>query len=127
MGLQIPRSHPKYRKRVLYGKVKRDVGEILRDLAPQKMIDVLEGHLMPDHVHMCLKIPPKHSVAFALGFMKGKSAVRIYRKEGYKKVTGLPEASRYAGVAYLCLSLVFLKYLDHSRLKNHQPSAELVV
>jgi len=73
----------------LYGKVKRDVGEILRDLARQKKVDVLEGHLMPDHVHMCLKIPPKYSVAFVLGFMKGKSAVRIHRKAGYKKVTGM--------------------------------------
>ncbi len=60
--------------------MKRDVGEILRDLARQKKIDVLEEHLIPDHVQMCLKIPPKYSVAFALGFMKGKSAVRIHRK-----------------------------------------------
>ena len=50
---------PKYRKRVLYGKVKRDLGEILKDLAKQKRIDFVEGDLMPDHVHMCLKIPPK--------------------------------------------------------------------
>ena len=80
---------PKYRKRVLYGKVKRDVGEILKDLARQKKVDVFEGYLMPEHVHMCLKIPPRYSVAFVLGFMKGKSAVRIHRKAGYKKVTGM--------------------------------------
>ena len=85
---------PKYRKRVLYGKLKLDVGEILRDLAKQKGIELLEGHLMPDHVHMCLKIPPKYSVAFALGFMKGKSAVRIHRKAGCKKVTGMHFWSR---------------------------------
>ena len=48
---------PKYRKRALYGKLKRDTGEILRDLARQKGIEILEGHLMPDHIHMCLKIP----------------------------------------------------------------------
>ena len=85
---------PKYRKRALYGKLKQDTGEILRDLARQKGIEILEGHLMPDHIHMCLKIPPKYSVAFALGFMKGKSAVRIHRKAGYKKVTGMHFWSR---------------------------------
>jgi putative transposase len=85
---------PKYRKRALYGKLKRATGEILRDLARQKGIEILEGHLMPDHIHMCLKIPPKYSVAFALGFMKGKSAVRIHRKAGYKKVTGMHFWSR---------------------------------
>ena len=79
----------KHRKRVLYGKVKRDVGEILRDLARQKKIAVLEGHRLTDHVHMCLKILRKQSVVFALGFMKGKNAVRIQRKAGYKKVTGM--------------------------------------
>ena len=49
---------PKYRKRALYGELKQDTGEILRDLARQKGIEILEGHLMPDHIHMCLKIPP---------------------------------------------------------------------
>jgi putative transposase len=85
---------PKYRKRALYGKIKRDAGAILRDLARQKGIEIIEGHLMPDHVHMCLKIPPKYSVAFALGFMKGKSAVRIHRRAGHKKVTGMHFWSR---------------------------------
>ena len=80
---------PKYRKRVLYGKVKKDVGEILRDLSRQKGIEIVEGNLRPDHVHMCLRVPPKFSVAFVLGFMKGKSAVLIHRRAGYKKVTGL--------------------------------------
>ena len=72
----------------------RSVGEILRDLARQKKIDVLEGHLMPDHFHMCLKIPPKYSVTFALGLMKGKSVEKIHRKAGYKKVTGMHFWSR---------------------------------
>lgn len=79
---------PKYRKRVIYGQVKRELGEILRDLARQKGIEIEEGQLMPDHVHMCLKIPPKYSVAFVLGFLIGKSAVRIHRRVEYKKVTG---------------------------------------
>ena len=81
---------PKYRKRRLYGKLRRGVGEILRDLCRQRGVELLEGHLMPDHVHMCLRVPPKFSIAFVIGFLKGKSAVRIHRtllRE--QRVTGL--------------------------------------
>ena len=102
---------PKYRKRALYGRLKSDTREILRDLARQKGIEILEGHLMPDHVHICLKIPPKYSVAFALGFMKGKSAVRIHRKAGYKRVTGMNFWSR----GY-CVSTVGL---DEATIKKY--------
>jgi len=85
---------PKYRKRVIYGRVKKELGEILRDLCGQKAVELVEGHLMPDHVHMCLSIPPKYSVAFVIGFLKGKSAVRIHRSLGYKRMTGLHFWSR---------------------------------
>ena len=81
---------PKYRKRMLYGKLKKHVGEVIREVCRQRGIELVEGHLMPDHIHMCVSIPPKHSVAFAIGFIKGKSAVRIHRQIlGKKKVTGL--------------------------------------
>jgi len=86
---------PKYRKRMLYGKVKKHVGEVIREVCRQRGIELLEGHLMPDHIHMCVSIPPKHSVAFAIGFIKGKSAVRIHRQIlGNKRVTGLHFWSR---------------------------------
>ena len=86
---------PKYRKKRLYGKFRKGVGNILRELCRQKGIEMLEGHLMADHVHMCLSIPPKHSVAFAIGFLKGKSAVRIHRELlKIKRVTGLHFWSR---------------------------------
>ena len=81
---------PKYRKKVLYGKVRTKVGEFLRTLCDQKGIEVLEGHCMPDHVHMCLRIPPKFSVAYTVGFLKGKCAVRIHRQVlQHKRMTGL--------------------------------------
>ena len=70
---------PKYRRRKLYGKFRGEVGRILRDLCRQKGVEVLEGSLRPDHVHMCLKVAPKFSIAFVIGFLKGKSAVRIHR------------------------------------------------
>ena len=80
---------PKYRQRVLYGSIKRKVGEILKDLCRHRGIGLLEGHAMPDHIHMCLSIPPKYSVASTIGYIKGKSAVRIHRALGNKRVTGL--------------------------------------
>ena len=86
---------PKYRKRNLYGTLRKHVGEVIKDLCRQRGIDVVEGHVMPDHIHMCLSIPPKYSVAFAIGFIKGKSAVRIHRQFlASKRVTGLHFWSR---------------------------------
>ncbi len=71
---------PKYRRKVLYGKVRREVGRILRDLCRQKGIDLVEGNAKADHMHMLLSVPPKYSIAMTLGYLKGKSAVRIHRE-----------------------------------------------
>ncbi len=71
---------PKYRRKVFYGKFRREVGEILRDLCRQRGVELLEGHAMADHVHLFVSIPPKYSVAQTVGFLKGKSAVRIHRE-----------------------------------------------
>ena len=71
---------PKYRRRAFYGKLRSQIGRILRDLCDQKGIELIEGHAMPDHVHLCLASPPKYAVAFTVGFLKGKSAVRIHRQ-----------------------------------------------
>ena len=70
---------PKYRRKILYGKLRKKVGSILRDLCKQKGVEVLEGHAMPDHIHMCLSVPPRYSIAFVIGFLKGKSAIRVHR------------------------------------------------
>jgi putative transposase len=81
---------PKYRRKILYGKLRQAVGRILRELCEQKEIVLVEGHATPDHIHLLLSIPPKYSVAYTVGFLKGKSAVRIHRellKE--KRMTGL--------------------------------------
>ena len=81
---------PKYRQKVLYGRLRSRVGRILRELCEQRGVELLEGHAMPDHVHMCLSIPPKYSVSHTIGFLKGKSAVRIHRELLKKKrMTGL--------------------------------------
>jgi putative transposase len=70
---------PKYRKKVIYGELRRDLGEVLRRLAQQRESEVEEGHLMADHVHIMLSIPPKYSVAQVIGYIKGKSAIHIAR------------------------------------------------
>jgi putative transposase len=66
---------PKYLERRLYGKCRQAVGDILKELCRQKRIEILEGQLMPDHIHMCLRVLPKFSMAFIIGFLKGKSAI----------------------------------------------------
>ena len=71
---------PKYRKKRIFGALKKQIGAILRTLCEQEGIELVEGHALADHVHMCLSIPPKYSVANAVGFLKGKSAIRIHRE-----------------------------------------------
>jgi len=81
---------PKYRKKKLFGRWRKEIGEIFRNLCRQRGVDLLEGHARPDHVHMCLAIPPKHSVSSVVGFLKGKSAVRIHRSLlGERRLMGL--------------------------------------
>ena len=70
---------PKCRRKTLYGQVRKYLGEVFRDLARGKESEVLEGHLMPDHVHMLISIPPKYAVAQVIGYIKGKSAIQIAR------------------------------------------------
>jgi putative transposase len=76
---------PKYRKKRIYGGIRRHLGEVLRRLAEQRESRVEEGHLMPDHVHMMISIPPKYSVAQVIGYMKGKSAIHIAREFAGRK------------------------------------------
>ncbi len=70
---------PKYRKKALYYELRQDLGELFRELAAQKECRIEEGHLMSDHVHMLISIPPKYSVSQVMGYIKGKSAISIAR------------------------------------------------
>ena len=76
---------PKCRRRTLYQELRRHLGEVFRKLADQKELKVEEGHLMPDHVHMLLSIPPKYAVSQVVGFIKGKSAIHMARVYGERK------------------------------------------
>ncbi len=70
---------PKYRRKVLYGALRRRLGEVFHRLARQKESEIEEGHVMADHVHMLISIPPKYAVSKVLGYLNGKSAIHIAR------------------------------------------------
>jgi putative transposase len=77
---------PKYQRKLLYGGLRKYLGEVFRGLSMQKESRVVEGHLMADHVHMVVSIPPKYPVSQVLGFVKGKSAIHITRRfSGHKR------------------------------------------
>ena len=103
---------PKYRRKVFYGRLRRRIGLILRELCRQRGLELWEGHAMPDHVHLCLSIPPKYSVAHTIGFLKGKSAVRIHRELlRERRMTGL----HFWATGY-CVSTVGL---DEARVRQY--------
>ena len=79
---------PKYRRKKLYGGVRRRFGEIMHDLCCQKGITLIEGHAQPDHVHLCLSMPPKYSISTIVGFLKGKSAIRLNKEFSNTRSTG---------------------------------------
>ena len=76
---------PKYRRKVLYGELRQYLGDVFRKLALQKESRIEQGHLMPDHVHMMILIPPKYAVSQVVGFIKGKSAIHLARTYGERK------------------------------------------
>ena len=76
---------PKCRRKTLYGKLRKHLGDVFRELALRKESRVEEGHLMPDHVHMMLSIPPKYAVSQVVGYLKGKSAIHIARVYGERR------------------------------------------
>lgn len=73
---------PKRRKRRMFGALRKHLGEMFHELASHKESRIVEGHLMSDHIHMCISIPPKYAVSNVVGYLKGKSAITIARKFG---------------------------------------------
>ncbi len=74
----------------MYGKLRAKVGVIIRELCQQKKVELIEGKAMVDHIDLCLSVPPKYSISHVVGFVKGKSAIRIHRELlGEKRMTGL--------------------------------------
>lgn len=71
---------PKYRRKAMFNEIRQYLGPMFHELARQKECRIVEGHLLPDHVHMCIEIPPKYAVSSIIGFLKGKSAIAIARQ-----------------------------------------------
>ncbi len=118
---------PKYRKKKLYGKLRSRMGDMLRELCRQREVELLGGHLMPDHVHMCLSIPPKFSVSSVIGFVKGKSAVRIHRELlNIRRMTGLHFWARGYCVSTVGMNEEAIReYMrNQEKLDNDQPNLE---
>ena len=91
MGLQIPRGfHTEATEERVFGVLRRHLGEVFHELSSHKESKIVEGHLMGDHVHICISIPPKYAVSNVVGYLKGKSAIQIARKFGgrQKNFTG---------------------------------------
>ena len=73
---------PKFRRKEIYGQLRKDIGEILRKLCEQKGVEIIEAEACPDHIHMLVSIPPKMSISGFMGYLKGKSALLIFQKWG---------------------------------------------
>ena len=71
---------PKYRRQVIYGKIKADIGKMLRKLCEYKQIEILEAEACKDHIHMLISVPPKYSISQVMGYLKGKSSLMIFEK-----------------------------------------------
>ena len=76
---------PKYRRQVIYGKIKADIGRILREMSKRKGIEIIEAECCPDHIHMLVRIPPKYSVSEIMGYLKGKSSLIIFDRHANLK------------------------------------------
>lgn len=76
---------PKYRRKIIYKDLRKDIQQIIRDLCKWKGVEIIEGHMMPDHVHLLVSIPPKYSVSQFMGYLKGKSAMMIFERHANLK------------------------------------------
>ena len=76
---------PKYRRKIIYNQLRKDIMQILKDLCKWKGIEIIEGNMMPDHVHMPVSIPPKYSISQIMGYIKGKSAMMIFERHANLK------------------------------------------
>ena len=76
---------PKYRRKTIYGKLRSDIGQIIRQLCEYKGVEIMEAHAMPDHIHMLVRIPPKLAVSNFMGYLKGKSSLMIFERHSNLK------------------------------------------
>ena len=109
---------PKYRRKIIYNQYKADIRDIIKQLCSYKGVEIIEGHLMPDHIHMLVSIPPKYSVSSFMGYLKGKSALMIFDKHANLKY-------RYGNREFWCRGYYVdaVRYNPGSISRRSQPVA----
>ena len=116
---------PKYRRKVLYGSLRKHLGSLFRELARHKECEIGEGHLMVDHVHMLISIPPKYSVSQVMGYLKGKSAIHIARTYGGKRRNFVGQNFWARGIGFRPSATTKRRCGCISRSKRRQTSASI--
>ncbi len=114
---------PKYRKKELYGKIRKYLRGVFHDLAKQRNCEIVSGNIVKDHVHMCISIPPKYSVAEIVGYLKGKSAIAVARQFGGKKRNFSGEKFWARGYAVSTVGLeldMVKKYIAHQEQTDRE-------
>ena len=76
---------PKYRRKIIYNQLRADIRDIIKDLCKWKGVEIIEGHMMPDHIHLLVSVPPKYSISQFMGYLKGKSAMMIFERHANLK------------------------------------------
>ena len=115
---------PKFRRKQLFGNIRKFLGPVFHQLATQKESKIIEGHLMSDHVHMCISIPPKHSVAQVIGYIKGKSAIAVARQFGGRKRNFNGESLWARGYAVSTVGFELEKVRKYIREQNDRDKNE---
>lgn len=109
---------PKYRRKIIYNQYRQSIGEIFRRLCPYKGVEIIEGHLMPDHVHMLVNIPSKISVSSFMGYLKGKLSLRFLRSTATPNINSGTGSSGQKSTTYLPWGLMKLRLLNTSGSKK---------
>ena len=115
---------PKFRRKQLFGDIRKFLGPVFHQLATQKESKIIEVHLMSDHVHMCISIPPKHSVAQVIGYIKGKSAIAVARQFGGRKRNFNGESLWARGYAVSTVGFELEKVRKYIREQNDRDKNE---
>jgi len=116
---------PKCRKKSLYGKIRKYLGPVFRELSRQRESEILEGHMVIDHVHMLIRIPPKYAVAEIVGYIKGKSAIAVARQFGGKQRNFNGERFWARGYAVSTVGFDEVKVREYIRnQESHDKAAE---
>jgi putative transposase len=110
---------PKYRRKIIYGELKKEIGYILRKLCDYKGVQIIEAYLCVDHIHMCISVPPKYSVSYFVGYLKGKSAIIIF--ERYSRLKKNFKGNSFWSRGYYISTVG----LDEEKIKNYIKNQEL--